>query len=100
MNKRGASHIWDYIAWIVFVGIVIWVFLKLVGVIHTPVWLEYAPIGGVIYLAGWAMHKLERATDDIKDTINKLEQTTDNLKDIESDMNVVRRNCPHLKKKD
>lgn len=118
MGKKGAS-VWDVIAWLALVGIAVWVLLKVLGVIKTPLFIEYAPIGGAIYIAGWAMHKLDRATDDIKEVTHKLDRATDDIKEvthkldittddikdvkndlkfIESDMVKIRMNCPLLSK--
>ncbi len=87
MIKSKVSSIWDVLAWIALAGIGIWLLLKILGVIKTPLWLEYAPLYGVIYIAGWAMNKLDRATEDIKDVKKE-------LKGIEEDMSKIRINCP------
>lgn len=65
MKKRGFGF-WDVIAWIILAAIAVWLILKATGIINTPVLLEYAPIFGVVYLAGWAMHKLETAVKEIE----------------------------------
>ncbi len=65
MKKK--MSIWDIIAWIVLAGILIWVILKTFGIINTPVWLEYAPLYGAIYLVGWQIHKLDVVASDVKD---------------------------------
>jgi len=91
LNKKGAS-IWDILAWIALIGLGVWLLLKILGIIQTPPWLEYAPLYGVIYIAGWAMHKLHIATDNIKE-IRK------DVKEIETDVNKIRVNCPILLKK-
>jgi hypothetical protein len=105
MGKKGAS-VWDIIAWLALIGIGVWVLLKVFGVIKTPLFIEYALIGGAVYIAGWAMHKLDRATDDIKEVTHKLDMATDDIKDvknnlktIEFDMVKIRMNCPALLKK-
>lgn len=99
----GKGSVWDIIAWLALIGIGIWVLLKVLGVIKTPLFIEYAPIGGAIYIAGWAMHKLDRATYDIKEVTHKLDLATDDIKDakndlkaVESDMVKIRMNCPLL----
>ena len=56
MVKRS---IWDWLAWIVLAGILVWIVLKMFGVINTPVLLEYAPYLGAVYLAGWYAQKIE-----------------------------------------
>lgn len=90
MNKRGQSF-WDILAWIFLAGIVFWLFLKAMGVIHTPLWLEYSPIFGAVYIAGWAMQKLDRATEDIK-------EIKFDTKRVEDDIKLVKLNCPACKK--
>lgn len=91
LTKKGAS-IWDTLAWIALAGLGVWLLLKVLGIIQTPPWLEYAPLYGAIYIACWAMHKLHRATGDIME-IKK------DVKEIESDMNKIRVTCPLLLKK-
>ncbi|MBU3913866.1 MAG: hypothetical protein KKE50_07300 [Nanoarchaeota archaeon] len=66
MNKRGIS-IWDVLAWIVLALILLWLILKTLGVINTSLLLEYAPIYGAVYLAGWQMHKLESVAEDVRE---------------------------------
>jgi len=91
MNKRGLGF-WDVLAWLVLAGIVLWVILKVVGIIHTPLWIEYAPVGGILYLAGWAMHKLESLGESFKDLKG-------NLITLNSDMGRIKHSsqCPAFK---
>ncbi len=84
MKKR--VSIWDIIAWIVLIGILIWIFLKMIGIINTPGLVEYAPYFGSVYLAGWAMHKLETASRDIKELKIFKDATI-------SEINKIRENC-------
>lgn len=65
MEKR--LSVWDVIAWVILIAIAFWLLLKVLGVITTPALLEYAPIFGAVYLAGWAMHKLETAAEDVRE---------------------------------
>ena len=62
--KRGIN-IWDIIAWVVLSGILIWLLLKTFGIINSPLWLEYAPLYGAVYLAGWQIHKLAVVAQDV-----------------------------------
>ena len=89
MKKSG--HIWDIIAWVILALIALWLILKVTGIINTPLWIQYSPLFGAIYLAGWSMHKLKTATDNIKDMKTE-------LKDIDQDRNILKNNCPHLNK--
>lgn len=76
MVKR---NVWDVLAWIVLAGILLWLILKTTGIINTPLWLQYAPIYGAVYLAGWQVHKLDiigKEVDGLKqfrnDTIEQI----------------------------
>ena len=79
-------NFWDYLAWIILGLIVLWLILKVLGVINTAVWLEYAPIFGAVYLAGRAMHKLDRVADDVSD-LRKFKNETIN------EINSLKMNC-------
>ncbi len=81
MVKRGLSF-WDIIAWIVLGGIALWVLLKVLGLINTPTLVEYAPIFGAVYVAGWAMHKLHSVADDVKDLKGFSKETAKQINNI------------------
>ena len=82
--KRGA--LWDIIAWIILAAILLWILLKVLGIINTPLWLEYSLLLGAVYLAGWAMHKLETATGNIEE-IKKFNKAT------AEQINIIKSNC-------
>ena len=63
--KKGWS-IWDILAWVALASIVIWVTLKILEVINTPLWLEYAPVYSAIYIAGWQISKLSTVAEEVK----------------------------------
>ena len=86
------TNFWDILAWIVLIGIAIWVILKATGFLNTPVIIEYSPYFGAVYLAGWAMHKLETVSDDVKD-LKKFKEATINK------INEIRTNCIEKHKK-
>ena len=88
MNKKARMSFWDYLAWIALIGIAVWVLLKVLGIIKTPLWLEYTPVYAAVYIAGWAIEKLKTTTEDVKDIKN-------NLKYINRDMGKIKNsNCP------
>ncbi|MBT4136018.1 hypothetical protein HOD75_01480 [archaeon] len=93
MNKRGKSNIWDILAWIALAGIIIWVLLKMFGIINTPLWIEYAPVWPGIYLIGWAVERLRKTNEDlvqVKKSMIRMSQDMNKLKYGE---------CPVLKEK-
>lgn len=82
MKKK--MSVWDILAWLVLAGIVIWLVLKVSGIIHTPLLIEYAPIFGAVYLAGWAMHKLDTAVEEIKSLKVFAKETVNEINSIKS----------------
>ena len=74
--KKGLS-IWDVIAWIVLVLILVWLILKVFGIINTPILIEYAPYFGAVYLAGWQIHKLASVASDVRE-LKKFKDATIN----------------------
>jgi len=74
--------IWDILAWIALISIIIWVTLKIFGIINTPLWLEYAPIYSASYVAGWTVYKLSMMSDNIKDLKRFRGETISQINDI------------------
>ncbi len=83
MAKRRLSF-WDIIAWIILFLILMWLILKVLGVIKTPELVEYAPIFGAVYLVGWAMHKLDSAVSDVKDLKRFTRETVSEINSIKT----------------
>ena len=73
---------WDILAWVVLAGILIWLVLKMFGVINTPILIEYAPYLGAVYLAGWQIHKLATVAEDVKDLKKFRGATINEIHDI------------------
>ncbi len=82
MKKR--ISFWDILAWVVLALILLWITLKICGIINTSELIEYAPYFGAIYLAGWAMHKLETASNDVKEIKRFNKDTIREINDIKS----------------
>ncbi len=80
--KKGVSF-WDVLAWVVLAGILVWLLLKALGIINTPLLLEYAPYFGAVYLAGWQIHKLEMVAREVEGLKKFKEETINKVKDIE-----------------
>jgi hypothetical protein len=83
--KRGLSF-WDILAWTVIVLILIWLILKTAGIINTAAWLEYAPLYGAVYLAGWQIQKLATVASDVRE-LKKFKDSTIN------EINAIKTNC-------
>lgn len=94
MQKKRGMSFWDILARVVLIGIAVWLLLKLFGVISSPVWIEYSPLFGAIYLAGWGMHKLDRATEDIKDVKDDFKVMKDDLREVHSEIERLKHHKP------
>lgn len=84
MTKR--ISIWDILAWLALAFIVVWLILKTLGIINTPLWLEYSPLYAAAYIAGWQIHKLESVSKRVEE-LSKFKDATIN------EINNIRLNC-------
>jgi len=73
MKKK--RSFWDVLAWVALGFILVWIILKMLGLISTPLWLEYSPLLAAVYIAGWQMHKLETVAKDV-DNLKKFKFAT------------------------
>ena len=96
MTKRGMGF-WDVLAWIVLFLIFLWLVLKVSGVIKSPALLEYSPLFGVVYLAGWAMSVLVRATQDINKVQRNLGFLNNKFNDVDKSVEIIKSNCKYCK---
>ena len=107
------KNVWDKLAWIVLLLILVWLVLKVLGIINTPLWLEYSPLFGAVYLAGWAISKLDSATNDIKEMNNEIKDMKEEIsttnkelgaikthsEQVKIDIDKIRKKCPALSAK-
>tara|TARA_Y100000310_G_scaffold344480_1_gene457469 strand:+ start:1208 stop:1468 length:261 start_codon:yes stop_codon:yes gene_type:complete len=84
--KRGISF-WDILAWLALISILVWVTLKIFGIINTPLWLQYAPIYSACYIAGWQIHKLDSVSRDVQDLKRFKEKTIFEVNRIKEGLN-------------
>lgn len=83
-------NIWDRLAWIVLFLILIWLILKVMGVINTPLWLEYSPIFGAVYLAGWAISKLDSTNEDVKQVKGQIAGINKDIANIHTELGRIK----------
>ena len=65
MKKTFWQKTYDISPYIVLAGITLWLVLKVLGIINTPRLIEYAPIFGAVYLAGFMISKLLTTVEDV-----------------------------------
>ena len=95
MQKR--MSLWDIIAWIVLALIFLWLVLKMFGIINTPYLIEYAPYFGAVYLAGWAMSSLVKATQDINSIRGNLGHLNKSFYELDKSVEIIKSNCSKCK---
>ena len=98
--KRGLSF-WDALAWIVLGLLIIWLILKVFGVINTPVLIEYFPYFSLAYWAGWSIHKLMAVSGDVKQLKGFASDTIKEVNGVKTEINKMNLRCEfnHSKKK-
>lgn len=76
----------DILVWIALVVIIIWIILKITGIINSPLWIEYIPIYSAVYIAGWQINKLANVAEEVKnlnrfktETIKQISQIKEKL---------------------
>ena len=56
---------WDWLAYAALASIVVWGFLKVTGVINTPLLIQYYPLFAACYFFGWQMNKLNLLGENV-----------------------------------
>ena len=78
--------IWDILAWVALVSIVVWTILKITGVINTPLLIQYYPILAASYAFGWQMNKLNSIGKEVEGLKKFREETV-------KEINGIKLNC-------
>ncbi|MEM4263746.1 MAG: hypothetical protein QW666_02515 [Candidatus Woesearchaeota archaeon] len=90
------TKIYDIIFWTSLGIVAIWVFLKMIGVIHSPVWIQMVPYAGAIFAAGvfyQFVKSMKRDVYDLKSRMNIIESRTNS---IERDVTEIRTDLKHI----
>lgn len=87
MNLK-TSKIGDYLAWLALFYIFVWLILKMLGIIHIPVLIEYSPLFCAVYIAGNAIQKLERSVEDITELKKDTRSIKEKMAKIETNCRI------------
>lgn len=88
MEKR--RTVWDTLAWIVVGLITLWLILKVSGIINTPLIVQYSPLFGAVYLAGYMVQKLKRATEDLQDIKGEVKTIKEDVTRMDKDVHIIK----------
>lgn len=80
---RGYS-ILDVLAWVGFLIVVLYLVGKVIGLIHSPWYIDLTAIGGATYFVGRYAQKIDIIFEDSKE--------------IKKDLDKIKANCPSFKK--
>jgi len=64
MNK---NKVYDIIFWVSMLVIVVWIILKMIGVINSPVWMQMIPYMSIVFAAGAFYQSINAMKADIAD---------------------------------
>jgi len=68
-------NIWDILGWVAFAIVVLYILLKVLGIIHSPITVDIVALLSGAYFVGRYAKKIDdtfRDVDDIKDNKQKL----------------------------
>jgi len=94
MHKKGLSF-WDILAWVFLILLVIWLVLKISGIIGTPTLIEYFPYFGLAYWAGWAIHKLTNVSADVHQLKFFAKDTVKEINNLKNEFNKINLRCEY-----
>jgi len=89
MIKMVKRNFWDILAWVALGFILVWLILKTLGIINTPLWLTYAPLYAATYVAGWQVNKLNTIGKDVEELKKFRHETIREIHNIK--LNCVRK---------
>lgn len=86
METRGRLNFGEYLFWIGYISLILWVIAKLLGLINTPLILEMFPIITAIFIAGGVYQEFRHMGKDIHNLGIKVDNMDKRLIRIEYDL--------------
>jgi len=80
MKKR---NIWDTLVWVAIIVFLVWIILKLTGVIQSPVLVELIPYISGAYVVGRVFQKLETTLNDVETIKTEVKEIDKRLMSLE-----------------
>ena len=74
MRKKSEFNFWDFLIWIGIILLLGWAFLKAIGIINTPVWVEMIPYFGIGTTAIGAAYKIGKIMMNLEIIGNKVDK--------------------------
>lgn len=95
MNK---DKIYEVIFWTSMITVLIWMFLKGIGVINTPVIIQLIPYAGGIFAFGVFFQMVKGLKDEVKDIKTDLNDVKKSQQNMAIDMSEVKTRLSHVER--
>ena len=95
MNK---DKIYDFVFWTSMATVIIWMFLKGIGVINTPVLIQLIPYAGGIFAFGVFFQTVKGLKEEIKDIKVDLNEVKKSQQNMALDMSEVKTRLGHVER--
>lgn len=100
------NRVWDLLAWIAFAVVILYIFLKIIGVLNSPITADLLALLSGAYFVGKFAKRMEDNFKDVgrmKNYLRKLDNdvssTGDDITEIKEDLIKLNKNCPVLEKR-
>ena len=93
-NYFKGMTLWEIFAWVCLFGLVVWIFLKMFGVINTPLVVQYGPYLGAAYVAGSAMYSLKIIREDLRELKINVRRLNRKVHEHDMDFSHIKKACP------
>lgn len=101
-----ANKIWDMLAWVAFAIIILYFFLKIIGILNSPITADLIALISGAYFVGKFAKKMEDNFRDVgrmKNYLRTLDKDVsgvcDDITEIKNDLIELNKNCPVLEKR-
>jgi len=83
------KSIFDILTWIALAWILIWLALKVMGILKTPLLLEWSPAFAAVYIVGRAMQKLVTVENIAKQIGKDVRRLDKDFRSLEFEHNLI-----------
>ena len=86
------TNIWDILSWVALGYILIWLILKVLGVINTPPIIEWSPAFAAVYFVGRTMQKIDNLEYISRKSHKNLRRLEKNFQKLETEHHMMTKN--------
>ncbi|MBW2974886.1 hypothetical protein KY366_04170 [Candidatus Woesearchaeota archaeon] len=98
MGKETKTRIYEIIFWLALIIIALWLVLKAVGIINSPVWVEAIPYASGLFAAGAAFQVLKDTKDNVRTLTKRVGRMGQGLTKVEIEVKHLEKEIKEIKK--